>query len=187
MPKSTQRKTTSKSPAIAEAVAIVSELTPPQQTFVKGILEGLTDVDAYKAAFACSQANAERNAWRLRHRDCIKTALAATREAAITDMVLSLEQKRSILKMIVETEVGAVDQNSILCQSYKRTRKVVGRGEEAEEWETEEIKGVDKMRALELDAKLAGELSADKTAEKQADATLSLVEVLKAITHGKGK
>lgn len=60
---------------------------------------------------------------------------------------LSLKEKRQFLAEVVRTPVGQVDGQSKLCQSVKLTETLT------------EYKMPDKLRALELDAKLAGELT----------------------------
>lgn len=75
-----------------------------------------------------------------------------------------LEQKLGIrqesvarfLHTIIETPVGSVDENHPLAQEMQRTRRAVGRGEDAEEWETEKIKIPSKTEAASLLNKMAG-------------------------------
>lgn len=62
--------------------------------------------------------------------------------------VLSLSEKRTFLRCVVQTPIGAVDENSVLAQTLKR----------GETGDVREIRMPDKLRALELDARLAGEL-----------------------------
>lgn len=69
------------------------------------------------------------------------------REAEWKANVLSAQEKRAFLADIVRTPVGEVTENSPLCQSYK----IDNEGKI-------EYKMPDKLKALELDAKLAGEL-----------------------------
>jgi hypothetical protein len=60
------------------------------------------------------------------------------------------------LLSVLETPVEEVVPDSALAQEVKRTRKVVGRGEEAEEWEVEQVKTPSKMDAAKELNKMAG-------------------------------
>jgi hypothetical protein len=66
--------------------------------------------------------------------------------AAATEGVMSLREKRLFLAAVVRTPIGEVDENSPLCQYFQRTKAGL------------RVTMVDKLRALELDAKLAGEI-----------------------------
>lgn len=59
---------------------------------------------------------------------------------------LSLDEKRDFLARAVRTPVGLIDEHDELAQEIQFTR------------DGKKIKAVDKLRALETDAKLAGEL-----------------------------
>lgn len=86
-----------------------------------------------------------------------------TPSAAFSDMVdsghnikiLSLKEKREYLASVVRTPVGSVNEDSPLAQKVKRSSRTDKRGETTE---TEEIEIPGKLRAIELDARLAGEL-----------------------------
>lgn len=60
------------------------------------------------------------------------------------------------LLSVLETPVEEVCENSVLAQEVKRSRKFVGRGEEAEEWEVEQVKTPSKMDAAKELNKMAG-------------------------------
>lgn len=64
------------------------------------------------------------------------------------------------------TPIAEIDEHSVYAQSVKRTRKVSGNGEDAQEWETEEIKSVNKLDALKEIAKIIG-LHPSSTAQPQ--------------------
>lgn len=65
-------------------------------------------------------------------------------------MVLSMQEKRAFLALVVRTAIGDIDQLSPLCQQWKEIT--------TEHGGSVEYKMPDKLRAIELDAKLAGEL-----------------------------
>ena len=93
----------------------------------------------------------------------VQKLVQAIREAAANDIinraVLSVRERREFLARIVRTPIGQVDESSDLCQSYKI-------GKEGER----EYKLPDKLRALELDAKLSGDLK-----ETQADTNVTIL------------
>lgn len=76
--------------------------------------------------------------------------------------LLSLLEKREFLASAVRTPIGEIDEKSPLAHKIRR-RRVTDKNGNVEE--TAEIESVAKLRALELDAKLAGELDSDKGAD----------------------
>ena len=107
--------------------------------------------------------------------------------------VLTLAEKRQYLRRVVLTAIGDVDPSSDLCQSYKRREEGGDRGrlkrgqeesgneEHEPEAEVIEIKMPDKLRAIELDARLAGELNT----ELKLEAGDGLAELLGLIRSGR--
>jgi hypothetical protein len=79
-------------------------------------------------------------------------------EAGHNPAILSLKEKREYLASIVRTPIGEVDESSALAQKVKRSTR---RDKYGGETETEEIELPNKLRAVELDARLAGELEGD--------------------------
>lgn len=73
--------------------------------------------------------------------------------------ILSLREKREYLAEVVRTPVGKVDEDHPLAQRVKRSTRT---DKDGQTHETEEIEIPGKLRAIELDAKLAGELDAAK-------------------------
>ncbi len=69
--------------------------------------------------------------------------------------ILTLVEKREYLASIVRTPVGSVDEHSPLAQKVKRRHRTDKDGNSTDE---EEIEIPGKLRALELDARLAGEM-----------------------------
>ncbi len=76
--------------------------------------------------------------------------------------VLTVALKRRFYYDVVMTPPSKVNEDSHLCQKFKRTRKVIGHGDDAEDWETEEIWLPDKLKASDLDSTLAGDKAAEK-------------------------
>lgn len=87
-------------------------------------------------------------------------AIRRTVESGTNLAILTLKEKREYLASVVRTPVGKVDQNSALAQKVKRSTR---RDKDGTEFETEEIETPGKLRAIELDARLAGELDAAKS------------------------
>lgn len=74
--------------------------------------------------------------------------------------ILSLIEKREYLARVVRTPVGQVDEDNSLAQKVKRQTRT---DKEGNTYQTEEIEIAGKLRALELDAKLAGEMDRKET------------------------
>lgn len=87
--------------------------------------------------------------------------------------ILSLKEKREYLASIVRTPVGDVTENSPLAQKVKRT----SRTDKGGTTDTEEIELPGKLRAIELDARLAGELDGGKPDGGLVNVTLVRLEL----------
>lgn len=70
------------------------------------------------------------------------------------------------LLSIIETPVGEVTEESPLCQEYTRSRQLIGKGEEAEEWETEKVKTPSKLDAIKELNKMAGYYAPEQVESK---------------------
>lgn len=60
------------------------------------------------------------------------------------------------LLAIIEIPIGDVDETHSLAQEVKKTRKFKGKGEDAEEWEVEQIKTPSKLDAIDKLNRMAG-------------------------------
>lgn len=119
--------------------------------FAELVANGESPPRAYeRVGFSARGASAQTGASRLLAqpyvRDYLKKIQADVVEKSKFAAVLSIIEKREFLAAVVRGAIGAVDEKSPLCQSLKVTNQ--GRS----------IKMPDKLRAIELDAKLAGEL-----------------------------
>ncbi|WP_397382822.1 terminase small subunit [Prosthecobacter sp.] len=136
-------------------------LSGPHQKFCEGIVFGLNQTEAYLEAYPNSSAEAaRRSASDLLTKPDIQAEISRMRKAAedkAGSAVMTLAEKRMFLARVVRTPVGEVDPTSDLCQEYHRTRQMVGRGEDAEEWETEKIKTASKLEAIKIDNDLSGD------------------------------
>lgn len=148
----------------------MSEFDPSQpldavdhERFSQFVAASVTPLDAYKKVYPkSSQKSAQANAYRLIETDRVKRRVKFLQSESSQDCRLSKKQRMDMLCDVLETSPGKIDQDSPLCQSYKHSRKVVGRGEEAEEWETDEIKICDKMKAHDILNRMCGDYAPEK-------------------------
>ena len=147
-------------------------LNPRQERFAQLVATGMPASRAYREAGYTATGNAaEAGASQLLRHPKVAAYVNEVRAAAKAKgeeaAYLTLEEKRKFLRDVVTTPIGEIDERNKLAQALKVTKD--GR----------EIKLPDKLRALELDAKLAGELK-DKV---EIDASPELAEWL-AIRRG---
>ena len=103
-----------------------------------------------------------------------------------------LEQKLGVrqetiarfLVACMETPVEEVAENSPLAQEVKRSRKFVGKGEDAEEWEVEQVKTPSKLDAAKELNKMAGWYQPDKVEHSGDEKLLAALAAIKNVTHG---
>lgn len=154
----------------SEVVSLGVNLLPRQRVFAEIYAPG--DVAAGRAyeqaGFKARGASADSAAARLLQNVEVASYVRALREAAAkfgaAKAILSIREKREYLARLVRTPIGNVDverdgENGDLCQEVTRVRRVVGGGEDAEEWEVEKMKVAGKLEAIKLDSVLAGELN----------------------------
>jgi hypothetical protein len=128
---------------------------PRHEKFARYVAQGLSDSESYRKAFDCSIECAYSNAWLIRENEGVQARIKYLLTQSAQKLVLTLAEKRAFLRDAVLTSVGTVDESSPLAQSV-----------ETEELQSKDdikivrkkVKIVDKLKALELDAKLAGEL-----------------------------
>lgn len=157
-------------------------LSGPQRKFCEGIVRGLNQTEAYRAAYPnCSAKAAESKASRMVREGKVKAEIERLREKAddkAGSAVLTLAEKRSFLARVVRMEGAILDED--------KDGDLIN-GLKFDKFGNRVLDLPDKLRAVELDAKLAGELAQDKAADKQAAATSLLAEALRIIgeaTHG---
>lgn len=143
-----------------EAAAVSGALDNPRwEQFCHYILSGETQVSAYRLAFGNkNEGSAGTLASLLMKRPEIQARLSSLRKSTgMSGAVLSMSEKRRFLRDVVNTPPGQIDENSPLCQSYKKRIRTERDGTTEE---TIEYELPNKLKALELDAKLAGEMDA---------------------------
>jgi phage terminase small subunit len=92
---------------------------------------------------------------KLLKQDRISSYVSKLREKAFSREALSYAEKRAFLARAVRTSIGEIHEGSDLAQEVTIT--------EGKEGTSRKVKAVDKLRAIELDSKLAGDFYADRT------------------------
>ncbi len=141
-------------PALAQHPS--STVVLRQERFVTGLICGMVPADAYMyAGYKPKDRNGARAAGsRMLAREDVQQRLMELRQLAKTADVLTLQEKRAFLKHVVTTPISEVDGHDPACAKIVRTVQVTEDGTV----EHVVVKMPDKLKALELDAKLAGEL-----------------------------
>lgn len=132
------------------------------EVFCQMVFAGKTDSEAYQIAIGSSPENADKNAWRMRDVRGVSERITELFERSAAKRVLTLAKKREILHDIATTAPGAINENNPLCQSFKKRTRTDRDGGITEEVEYDLPS---KLKAIELDAKLAGELRDAATSE----------------------
>jgi hypothetical protein len=128
---------------------------PKHEQFAQWIVAGKTQIEAYELCYGNRSKGANSNASKLKDKPNISARIIELRTVIIGHLpVLTLEKKRGYLLKAVETPIGQIDETSPLCQSYKVTTRTDRDGTKIEE---KHFESVNKLKALEIDAKLAGE------------------------------
>ena len=142
------------------------------EKFAQGVAAGEPASRVYARIYGVRGKSAEESASRLSRNVKVAARVAEIRQAvegdALAQTLLTIRAKREFLAAVVRAAPGDLDESSPLVQSFKLTEH--GR----------EIRLCDKLRAIELDAKLAGEFAAEKV-EVKGD---GLLELLQAIRGG---
>ncbi len=142
-----------------------------EQSFVQRLAQALIDSNPHIDAKVRQRVAVLRKSFR----EVLENQLGVRRETIARKLV-----------EIIETPVEEVanSSNSPLAQKIKRKRLFVGRGDDKEEWETEEIETSSRMDAIKELNKMAGWHEAEKV-EVSGDDTLKAA--LQLLTHGKPK
>lgn len=123
-----------------------------REKFCEYIIAGETQAKAYELAYGLMTDSVDSCASELVRIQSVADRIMELRKSGLGDSAfLSLKEKRSFLRSVVRTAPGEIDETSPLCQSFKVRKDKYG--------ETREYELPNKLKALELDAKLAGELN----------------------------
>ena len=152
---------------------------PRHEKFAQQVAIGEPASRAYRTIYA-QERNADVLGPKLAAKPLVAQRIAEIRETVqrgdLTGAFMTLIEKRKFLALIIRTPCGHIDENSPLAQlvEYEALRG----GKEGRQ--LIRIKMPDKLRAIELDAKLAGEFK-----EKVEIQTDGFAEFLMAIRAGK--
>lgn len=136
---------------------------PKHEAFAQAVAEGMSGTAAYREHIADPGTKTDTcmsAASRLLADDKVFARVSELRTGFrhVLEQRLGMRQETiaRFLVSVIETPVEEVVPNSALAQEVKRSRKIVGRGEDAEEWEVEQVKTPSKLDAAEKLAKMAG-------------------------------
>ena len=133
-----------------------NEITTKQQKFVNGVASGDSATTAYVDVYDCKRESAASASSRLMSMPNIRDELTRLKDAAEKKTLMDIDQKRAMLAEIVLTPAWNLDPKSPLAQSVKIKRRTLPDGT-VEENIT--VRMPNKLRAMELDTKLSGELN----------------------------
>lgn len=117
---------------------------------------GISASQAYRVAFNYHGGYADSLSAHLAARDSIKQRINALRHSRNDPLIMSAKERRRTLAAIVRTPISQIDEHSPLAQSVKYSYRRTKRGRRT--LEEKEVKVPNKLAAIELDARLAGEL-----------------------------
>jgi hypothetical protein len=128
-------------------------LSGPRKLFCDGIVAGKSATEAYCAAYPrATSESARKHAARLKAQADVREEIERMRKLAEEKAgaaIMQLFEKRKFLARVVRARVGSLGENSDLLQSIRRGKNIV-------EW-----KLPDKIAAIQLDNKMAGQGEAD--------------------------
>ena len=164
---------------------------PKHEAFAQALAEGMSGCAAYRQHVA--EVGTKTDA-------CMAAASRLLADVKVSLRVAELrksfhevlEQKLGVrqetiarfLVACMETPVEEVAENSPLAQEVKRSRKFVGKGEDAEEWEVEQVKTPAKLDAAKELNKMAGWYQPDKVEHSGDEKLLAALAAIKNVTHG---
>lgn len=156
-----------KNPEIQERVTALRYLSvsPERKNIKDGLMKGVNDVIAEAISNSEEVQHLVNGVVQKLHR------LSAT--------LLTVAERRAFLAMVVRTPLSEIDENSPLCQSFKVTKNEFGG--------STEYKMVDKLRASELDAKMAGELVESGTTVNLVENKAIIVNIPASIARPRGE
>lgn len=147
------------------------------ERFAQLVATGKSGASAYGEIYGRKGGVAEACASRLLRNQKIMDRVAELQGEAAKGAVLTIEQMHDFLLRVVLTPIANVDETSDLCQSWeysmsggprgklRRGNADSGNEEESEERTTVKVKVPDKLKAIELAAKLQGLLTEKREVE----------------------
>lgn len=101
------------------------ELTEKQKEFARGVFEGKSQREAYKAAYDCSKKKdktVDELASRLSRNVKVQEYLSSLNAEVEKVAIMSKQERMEWLSRVVTTPINAVDGESDLCQEYTETQ-----------------------------------------------------------------
>ena len=156
--------------------SLIVILKPEQQRYAELVALGENPSAAYGMAFGGGEPmkpEAKRQGvCRLSRNVTVQDEIRRIRaeaEKMLGGVVMTLAQKRIYLNRIMTTPLSEIGPDSVLCSEITVSKPYKKDGDQQMElWEVEKIKKPDVLRAMELDAKLAGEFSDDRKNDAEA-------------------
>ena len=133
-----------------------AKLNAKQKKFVSSVASGDFATDAYIEVYGCQKGSAASAASRLMGQPNIIEELDRLKVAGEKETFMKIDQKRAMLAEIVLTPAWNLDPKSPLAQSVKIKRRTLPDGTVEEDIT---VRMPNKLRAMELDTKLSGELN----------------------------
>lgn len=165
-------------------------LNVKQARFAELVASGENSTQAYlKAGYEVSNAIAGSAGARLLKNVRVAARVAELRSVQTRTNLLTKDEKRAFLAEILRTPIGEIGPDSVLCQEYTREQVAGGNRGKLKRGKADsgnEIDGVpvirtrvrmaDKLKALELDSKLAGHFEPDQVVVETGPKTLESLE-----------
>jgi hypothetical protein len=152
-----------------------TRLNPKQEKFAQLVAQGLGAPRAYGEAgyLGAGGHGAEANGSALLKKPHVAARVAEIREMAdgLGVALLTIARKRTFLAEVVETPIGSIGPESRLCQEVYEKVEMPREGEGGTVVLRRRIRMVDKLRAIELDSKLANHFAAAKDGDEDKAAT----------------
>lgn len=161
-----------------------------QQRFCELVVSGMPASHAYlEAGYQVSVKVAEVSGARLMSHAKVKARIAELRKPQTLAALMTKDEKRAYLARVVRTPIGQLKPDSDLCTEFITTQVAGGsrgrlrRGKAPSGNETEEVpviqvrvKMADKLRAIEMDSKLAGHFEPEQLVVETGPKTLDAIK-----------
>ncbi len=155
---------------------MAKELTIREQRLAERHVAGDNGIEAARfAGYSGNDNTLTITASQVLSRPKVKEYIAKLREPEIRSALLSKDEKRAYLAALIRTPIGEIGPDSILCQEYSSETTGGGRRGKLKQGvypEGNEVTGpaktlrrvkmADKLRAIDLDSKLAGHFEAER-------------------------
>jgi hypothetical protein len=148
------------------------DLSPGQATFAILVGGGANEVDAWVRANLGVYSERKKNA--LLANPEVVTIIDRIRKEAENDAVMDLRERREFLARAVRTPADEVTPSSDLCQGFEST--AFG----------QKVKLMDKLKCIDLDSKLAGDIGPRPGEDPGSTALSELIQAIRAVPPAHG-